>query len=139
MPQSPIRTLVVSMLCLAAAPACKDEEACTKARNASFDAWKAVTETAGKNKLAPNIGLDEMSADQKGPHVEAWGSVEKYADLISRSFGYPKITWTTSDPAREKANAAFDGYFAKDQFKSFDVQLRDANEKYQTAAAACRD
>lgn len=121
------------------AAGCKDNEACTKARNAASDTWKAVTESAAKNKVAPSIGLDELPADKKGPHVEAWGTIEKQAEMISSSFAYEKITWNTADPAQQKANAAFDSYFAKDKFKSFDIQLRDANDKYKAAATACRD
>lgn len=133
---------ISTLLCLGCwlvTTGCKDEEKCTKARNAASDAWKAVTLSAGKNKVAPNIGLDEMSADQKGPHVEAWGTIEKQADMIASSFLYEKITWNTADPARQKANSAFDGYFGKDKFKSFELELKDANDKYQAAAAACRE
>jgi hypothetical protein len=130
------------LLCVAglvAATACKDEEKCTRARNAASDSWKGVTTTAGTNKVAPNIGLDELPADKKGPHVEAWGTLEKQAEMISSSFLYEKITWNTADPALVKANAAFDGYFAKDKFKSFQSLLKDANDKYQAVSAACRE
>lgn len=127
------------VLCLGALAGCKDEEKCAKARNAATDSWKAVTVTATKNKVAPTIGLDELPADKKGQHVEAWGTIEKQSEMIASSFAYEKITWNTSDPALQKANAAFDGYFAKDQFKSFDTQLKDANAKYKDTAAACRE
>jgi len=136
--QKPIVAKVVSLLCLVWVSGCKDTEACTKARNASSDAWKAVTESAAKNKVTPSIGLDELPADKKGPHVEAWGTIEKQAEMISSSFAYEKITWNTADPAQQKATSAFDGYFAKDKFKSFDIQLRDANDKFKAATAACR-
>jgi hypothetical protein len=140
MPLQPIRYAALSLTCLiVAGTGCKDEEQCTKARNAANDAWKVVQDTASKNKLAPNIGIDELPADKKAPHVEAWGTLEKQAEMISSSFAYAKITWKTTDPAVEKANATFDGYFAKDKFKSFDLQLRDANDKYKAAGAACRD
>src|SRR5882672_7230023 len=129
-PQS-IRFMVLCVAGLLRATACKDEEKCTRARNAASDSWKAVTTTAGTNKVAPNIGIDELPADKKGPHVEAWGTIEKQSELIASSFLYEKITWNTADPALAKANAAFDGYFAKDRFKSFDAQLKDANDKYQ--------
>lgn len=118
---------------------CKDQEKCDKARNAAASAWKVVTETASKNKVAPNIGLDELPADKKGPHVEAWGTIEKQSDMIQSSFNYEKITWNTADPAREKTNLAFAGYFAKDKFKSFEMELKDANDKYQATATACKD
>ena len=135
----PIHVFALGLLSLLAASGCKDTEACTKTRNAASDAWKAVTESAAKNKVAPSIGIDELPADKKGPHVEAWGTVEKQADMIASSFAYEKITWNTSDPAQQKANDAFAGYFAKDKFKSFDIQLRDANDKYKAAAAVCRE
>ena len=139
MPKKPIQVFALGLVSLLFAPGCKDTEACTKARHAASDAWKAVTESAAKNKVAPNIGIDEMPADKKGPHVEAWGTIEKQADMIASSFAYEKITWNTSDPAQQKANSAFDAYFAKDKFKTFDLQLRDANDKYKAAAAVCRE
>jgi hypothetical protein len=142
MPFQPIRRLIFSVATLSlgvTATGCKDEAECTKARNAASDAWKVVSAAAAKNKVAPETGLDEVPADKKGAHVEAWGTLEKLGDLISSSFAYSKITWKTTDPAVEKSNAAFDGYFAKEKFKSFDLQLRDANDKYKAAGAACRD
>jgi hypothetical protein len=135
----PIRFIFLCATSLLVFGGCKDEEKCTKARNAASDSWKAVTLTAGTNKVAPNIGLDELPADKKAPHVEAWSTIEKQADMISSSFAYEKITWNTADPALQKANAAFDSYFAKDKFKSFDMMLRDANDKFKAAATACRD
>ncbi|HKY41185.1 MAG TPA: hypothetical protein VJN18_34865 [Polyangiaceae bacterium] len=137
--EKPIRILVAGLVSLLAASGCKDTEACTRARSTASDAWRAVTETAAKNKITPNIGLDELPADKKGLHVEAWGTIEKQADMIASSFAYEKITWNTADPAQQKANDAFAGYFAKDKFKSFDIQLRDANDKYKATAAACRE
>lgn len=124
---------------LAGLGGCKDSEKCDRARNAAADAWKTVTTTAGTNKVAPNIGLDEIPADKKGQHVEVWGTIEKQSDMIASSFLYEKITWNTADPALQKTNAAFDGYFAKDKFRSFEGQLKDANDKYKAAAGLCRD
>ena len=135
----PNRFLVLCIAGFSLTIGCKNDEACTKARFAATDAWKTINETAGKNKVAPNIGLDELAADKKAPHVEAWGTIEKQAEMISASFAYDMITWKTSDPAQQKANAAFDSYFAKDMFKSFELQLREANEKYKAAATACRE
>jgi hypothetical protein len=129
----------MSLIGVLVATGCKNDENCVKARNAASDSWKQVMLTAGTNKVAPTIGLDELGADQKGAHVEAWGTIEKQAEMIASSFAYEKITWNTADPALSKANNAFDGYFAKDKFKSFDMQLKDANAKYQATAAACRD
>jgi len=139
-----LRSIRFSSLCavavsLLAALGCKDEEKCAKARNSASEAWKVVAETARKNQVAPTIGIDELPADKKQPHVEAWGTIEKQSDMVSSSFMYEKITWNTADPAVQKSNVAFDGYFAKDKFKSFEMQLRDANDKYKAASAACRD
>ena len=139
MPLQPLRVLLVCSVSLLLAPACKDEAACVKARNAASDAWKAVNESAAKNKVAPAIGLDEVPAEKKGAHVDAWGTVEKQAEMLASSFAYEMITWNTAVPAKQKANAAFDGYFAKDKFKSFETQLKDANDKYKAAATACGD
>lgn len=134
-----LRLTVLTVAALTMGLGCKDTEVCTKARNAAADSWKVVSGTATKNKITPNIGLDELPADKKAPHVEAWGTIEKQADMISSSFLYEKITWNTADPALAKTNAAFDGYFAKEKFKSFQLQLQDANDKYKAASAACRD
>ena len=134
-----IGLVFLSVASLTLALGCKDDEKCTKARNAASDAWKVVSATAAKNKVAPNIGIDELAPDKKAPHVQAWGTLEKQAELISSSFLYEKITWNTADPALAKSNAAFDGYFAKDRFKTFALQLQDGNDKYKAAAAACRE
>jgi hypothetical protein len=134
-----ISFVLLSVASLTLALGCKDDENCTKARNAAADAWKLVSATAAKNKVAPNIGIDELPPDQKAPHVQAWGTLEKQAELISSSFLYEKITWNTADPALAKSNAAFDGYFAKDRFKTFALQLHDGNDRYKAAAAACRE
>jgi hypothetical protein len=133
------RILCLSVASLALVLGCKDQDKCTKARNSAADSWKAVSATAAKNRVTPNIGLDELPADKKGAHVDAWGTIEKQSDMISSSFLYEKITWNTADPALAKTNAAFDGYFAKDKFKSFALQLQDGNDTYKSAAAACRD
>jgi hypothetical protein len=127
------------MLGLGLLPACKDEAQCAKARNAASQSWKVVAETARKNQVAPTIGIEDLPADKKQPHVEAWGTIDKQADMVSSSFMYDKITWNTADPAVTKANAAFDGYFAKEKFKTFEAELRDANDKYKAAGSACRD
>jgi hypothetical protein len=134
-----IRLVFLSVASVALALGCKDDEKCAKARDAASDSWKLVSATAAKNKVAPNIGIDELPPDKKAPHVEAWSTLEKQAELISSSFLYEKITWNTADPALAKSNAAFDGYFAKDRFKTFALQLQDGNDKYKAAAAACRE
>lgn len=134
-----MRFAFLSVAGLALVFGCKDDEKCTRARSAAADSWKVVNASAAKNKLTPNIGLDELPTDKKAAHVEAWGTIEKQSDMISSSFSYEKITWNTADPARAKTNAAFEGYFAKDQFKSFALQLQDGNDQYKTTVDACRD
>jgi leucyl aminopeptidase (aminopeptidase T) len=131
--------LSVCSVSLSTLVGCKDEEGCARARNTASQAWKVVSEAAAKNQIAPTIGIEELPADKKGPHVEAWGRLAKQSEMVSASFMYEKITWNTADPAVQKANQAFDGYFAKQQFRTFETQLRDANEKYKAAGAACRD
>jgi len=139
MPFKPICVLVANVAILLLGSGCKDTEKCTKARSAASDAWRGVTETAGKNKLAPNTGIDELPAERKGDHVTAWGTIEKQAEMIASSFAYEKITWNTADPAKEKANAAFEGYFDQEKFKGFRVSLDDANAQYKATADACRE
>jgi len=137
-----VQTIHFVLLCAAGlivGAGCKDDEKCTKARNAAASSWKAITTTAGTNKVAPTIGLDELPPDKKAPHVEAWGTIEKQADMIASSFLYEKITWNTADPALAKANLTFDAYFAKDKFKSFQAQLKDGNDSFKAASDACRD
>lgn len=135
----PQKLVLLSVTFLLTLAGCKDDEKCAKARGSANTAWKAVTLTAGKNKVAPSIGIDELPADKKGDHVDAWGTIEKQSEMIASSFAYEKITWNTADPALQKTNTAFDGYFAKDKFKSFEMQLKDANEQYKATAAACRE
>jgi hypothetical protein len=125
----------LSVASLALVLAAKTMRSVHKARNAAADSWKLVSATAAKNKVAPNIGIDELPADKKGPTCEAWGT-SKNSDMIASSFLYEKITWNTADPALAKSNAAFDGYFAKDRFKTFALQLQDGNDKYKAAAAS---
>jgi hypothetical protein len=67
-----IRLVFLSVASVALALGCKDDEKCAKARDAASDSWKLVSATAAKNKVAPNIGIDELPPDKKAPHVEAW-------------------------------------------------------------------
>jgi len=135
----PLHLALLTAATIAVLAGCKDQEKCDKARNAAADAWKAVTETASKNKLAPQIGIEELPADKKAEHVQVWSTIEKQSDMIASSFNYAKITWNTAEPAMQKANAAFDGYSLKDQFKSFQIQLKGANDSYKATADACKE
>jgi len=117
---------------------CQKGEECTKARLAASDAWKAVMSQAGsaKNGWA---GFDELSEAQKAESVKSWQGIENQSDMVFKSFAYERITWKTSDPAREEANRQFSGYFAKDNFSIFALALKAANAKYDAAAKLCRE
>ncbi len=137
---SPIRFLVLTCVAVPMLGlGCRDSEKCARASHAASGAWQNVSATAAKNKLVPETGLDEIPPERRGDHVAAWATIEKQAEMIGSSFAYQKITWNTADPARAKANAAFEGYFAKATFKSFQSLLGDANAQYAAAASACRD
>jgi hypothetical protein len=117
---------------------CQKGEECTRARLAASDAWKSVMTQAGsaKNGWA---GFDELSETQKADSVKAWQGIENQSDMVFKSFAYERITWKTSDPAREEANRMFNGYFAKDNFSIFALALKAANAKYDAAAKLCRE
>jgi hypothetical protein len=118
--------------------ACGKNEECTRARLEASDAWKTVTSQAASARLNGWIGYEDLSEDKKAEHVKSFQQLEKQAEMVSSSFAYEKITWKTSDPARSAANSAFDGYFAKDNFTIFAAALKTANQRYETAAKACR-
>jgi len=117
---------------------CGKGEECTKARLAAADAWKSIISQAGtaKNGWA---GFDELSDAQKADSVKSWQGIENQSDMVFKSFAYERITWKTSDPAREEANRQFNGYFAKDNFSIFALALKAANAKYDAAAKVCRE
>jgi hypothetical protein len=117
---------------------CETSEACTRARLEASDAWKTVTSQSGTASLKGWIGFDDLPDEKKVEHVKAFREIEKQAEMVFASFAYEKITWKTSDPAREAATQAFDSYFAKDDFTTFAAALKTANERYEAAAKACR-
>jgi len=77
-------------------------------------------------------------AEQKGEHYKIWEEIEKQTDMIFKSFAFEKITWNTAEPAKQKAEKAFDGYFDKAEYKGFQTSLEDAAKKFQAAEAACK-
>jgi hypothetical protein len=118
----------------------KGGEACTKARLAATDGWKTVVNQAGAAKVNGGwVGFEDLNDTQKAASTKTWGAIETQSDLVHQSFSYDRITWKTSDPAREEANRQFNGYFAKDSFSLFAAALKAANEKYDVAAKACRN
>jgi hypothetical protein len=119
--------------------ACGKNEECTKARLEASDAWKTVTSQAGAARLNGWIGFEDLPEPKKAEHVRAFQEIEKQAEMVHSSFNYEKITWKTSDPARNATASAFQGYFGKDNFTTFAAALKTANERYAQAAKACRD
>jgi hypothetical protein len=124
---------------LALALGCQKGEDCTKARLAASDAWKTVTDQAGNAKVKGWDGYVDLSDAQKAESVRTWTAIETQADMIFKSFAYERITWKTSDPAREEAKQKFQGYFAKDNFSLFAAALKTADQKYDAAAKVCRE
>ena len=82
---------------------------------------------------------DDLSEPQKADSVKTWAGIETQAEMVFQSFAYERITWKTSDPAREAANSQFNGFFAKDSFSLFAAALKSANQKYDAAAKVCRE
>jgi len=117
---------------------CENNEECTRARLAASDAWKTVTSQSGSARLNGWIGFEDLPEPKKAEHVKAFQQIEKQSEMVFASFAYEKITWKTSDPARDAATQAFNGYFAKDNFTTFAAALKTANERYESAAKACR-
>ncbi len=118
----------------------KGGEECTKARLAASDGWKTVVTQAGTAKVSGGwVGFDDLNETQKADSVKAWSGIETQSDMVQKSFAYERITWKTSDPAREETNRQFNGYFAKDNFSLFAAALKAANSKYDAAVKACKN
>ncbi len=116
---------------------CSKGEACTKARLQAADAWKDVTEQAGKLKLAGGATFEELPKDKQAEHTKEFTTVESQSDLVFKSFAYEKITWGTAGPAREKAMKTWDDFFNKDKYPTFGGTLKVANTQYDAVKAAC--
>jgi hypothetical protein len=127
-----------SLLLLALALGCEKGEECTKARLAASDAWQSVTSQAGNAKVKGWIGFDDLSEPQKAEHVKTWTGIETQSEMVWKAFAFERITWKTSDPARQEARQKFDGYFAKDNFSLFAAALKAAEQKYDEASKVCR-
>lgn len=128
------------LLCFALTSACqKGGEACTRARLEASDAWQNVESQAGNIKVKGWPGFDELSEAQKADSVKLWGAIETQADMVFKSFAYERITWKTSDPAREEVKQKFQGFFAKDNFLLFAAALKTADQKYDAASKLCRE
>jgi len=128
---------VFASLLLVGLSGCAKGEACTKARLQAADAWKNVTEQAGKLKLAGGPTFDELTQDKQVQHTKDFGTVEMQSDLVFKSFAYEKITWGTAAPAREKATKAWDEFFNKDKYPTFGGTLKAANTEYDAVKASC--
>jgi hypothetical protein len=128
------------LACVALAIGCqKGGDECTKARLAASDAWQTVTSQAGNAKVNGWSGFDDLSDAQKADSVKTWGAIETQADMVFKSFAYERITWKTSDPARDETKQKFQSFFAKDDFSLFAAALKTADEKYDAAAKLCRE
>jgi len=117
---------------------CENQEECTRARLAASDAWKTVTSQSASARLNGWIGFEDLPEPKKAEHASTFQKIEKQSEMVFSSFAYEKITWKTSDPARDNATQTFNGYFAKDNFTTFAAALKTANERYDSAAKACR-
>jgi hypothetical protein len=130
------------LFCLAfslGALACGKGEECTKARLAASDSWKNIVDQAGQAKLKGWLGFDDLPEPKKAEHVKTFTEIETQADMVFKSFAFEKITWKTSDPAREETNRTFNTYFARDNFSLMAASLKTANEKYDSTSKFCRD
>jgi hypothetical protein len=127
-----------SLLLLLLTLGCEKGEECTKARLAASDAWQNVTSQAANAKVKGWVGFDDLSEPQKAESVKTWTAIEIQAEMVFKSFAYERITWKTSDPARQEARQKFDGYFAKDNFSLFAASLKAAEQKYEEASKLCR-
>jgi hypothetical protein len=132
----PFSVLAVALALVAVG--CAKNEACTKTRLEASDSWKEVHEKAGKWKLQGAVGYEEYDERQKAEHYKIWNSIETNAEMIWKGFAFEKITWTTSDPARDKAMKEFKGYWAADKYSSFQSLLEGANKRYDDVAAKCK-
>lgn len=123
---------------LLAAPGCKDEAACTKARLATATAWENVKNEAGRLKYQGVAGYDELGPAQKTTHLEAFKTMEEQSQLVFESFAFDRIGWDTGTKARDRVVKEFDGYFDKDKYVGFKGVLDSALKRFNEAEAACR-
>jgi hypothetical protein len=125
-------------LSVALATGCKDEEACTKARLATANAWESVKKDAAHFEYQGAPGFEELSPTQKAAHHETWKTIGDQSELVFESFAFEKIGWTTGDKARARVIKEFNEYFDKDKYSGFKGLLDSAEKRYSEAEAACR-
>ena len=80
--------------------ACKDQEACEKARLRMEAQWSEVRNTAGSLKTPKSY--EELSEAQKKQRNDAWLKVEQKAELIRSSFETTQITWDAARRAQRE-------------------------------------
>jgi len=127
--------LTVGLLALAG---CENNEACEKERLVASTKWKDVMDAASKLKLTGGPGYDELDTTRKAQHHEAFDAIEKQAQMVFESFAFQKITWNTANPARAKANEAFESYGRKGEYRGFQTTLAGANKQFDKAAGLCK-
>jgi len=117
---------------------CENNEACEKERFVASTKWKDVSDTASKLKLTGGPGYDDLDAARKAKHHEAFFEIEKQAQMVFESFAFQKITWNTANPARQKANQAFENYGGKGEYRAFQTTLAGANKQFDQTAKVCK-
>ncbi len=132
-----IATVVFAPLLMVWVSGCSKGEACTKARLEAADAWKGVAEQSGKLKLEGGPTIDELPKEKQAEHTKQLDVLETQSDMVFKSFAYEKITWKTAGPAREKANATWEGYFNKSQYPMFAGSLKSANAQFDLVKTTC--
>jgi hypothetical protein len=123
---------------LLAPSGCENNEACEKERLVASTKWKDVMDAASKLKLTGGPGYDELDATRKAQHHHAFAEIEKQAQMVFESFAFQKITWNTANPARAKANEAFESYGRKGEYRGFQTTLAGANKQFDKAAGLCK-
>jgi hypothetical protein len=130
--------LTLVTLGLFALAGCENNEACEKERLIASTKWKDVMDSASKLKLTGGLGYDDLDATRKAQHHEAFAEIEKQAQMVFESFAFQKITWNTANPAREKANQAFESYGGKGDYRGFQTTLAGANKQFDKTAGLCK-
>jgi hypothetical protein len=85
---------------LLAIAACKDQEACERARLRMEAQWTEVRNTAASLKTPKSF--EELAEAQKRQRHDAWLEVERKAELIRSSFETTQITWDAARKAQSE-------------------------------------
>jgi hypothetical protein len=80
--------------------ACKDQEACEKARLKMEAQWAEVRNTAASLKTPKSF--EELTEVQKKQRHDAWLKVEQKAELLRSSFETVQITWDAARKAQRE-------------------------------------